>query len=76
MTTQIVHNKLLTFERTNLDEILLELYQKVSDGNFHFWLSVFISLDLRVEGQLLWKPTHLKETSRRFVDFPIWKYIN
>ena len=26
---------------SKVDEILLELYQKVSDGNFIFWLSVF-----------------------------------
>ena len=45
MTTQIVRNKILfvlIFLMNKLDEILLELYQRVSDGNLLFWLSVFL----------------------------------
>ena len=47
MTTQIVHNKIsfknmLVFGMNRLDEILLELYQKVSDGNLLVWLSVHV----------------------------------
>ena len=43
MTTQIVHNKIffVNFQMNKLDEIILELYQKVSDGNWLFWLSVY-----------------------------------
>ena len=45
MATQTVRNKILTinFLMNKLNEILRDLYQKVSDGNLLLWLSVVLS---------------------------------